>query len=396
MANSIITIENLDGIYSVYLSGAVDSVDAPDIEKEIDRKVPDGSSVVVDCEKLERISSAGLRVFLRLKKRTDPFKIINTSVDVYDILQMTGFTDIMDISRAYRTISIDNCPVIGSGAIGIVYRIAPDTIVKIHKRPDSLSEIHRERELSRTAFVLGIPTAIPYDVVRTKDGLYGSVFELLDAKSYAQTLIDHEKTVDEIAEMSVSLLKQLHTTAVPEGKLPHRRDIVLRILDKVGGLLEEDVRLKFRRLLEKMPENRHLLHGDFQIKNVMIQNGESLLIDMDTLCTGDPVFELAAIFNCYCGYSELDHDNPRKFLGISYEETESLWDKIFTLYFDGDEAKMESSLPKIMAVGHLNILDFTMSRHDITEEWRKLQSDCSAAHINELIKQIDSLQIGTY
>lgn len=39
-------------------------------------------------------------------------------------------------------------------------------------------------------------------------------------------------------------------------------------------------------LISAVPEDIHLMHGDYHVKNVMLQNGESLLIDMDTLCIG--------------------------------------------------------------------------------------------------------------
>ena len=52
---------------------------------------------------------------------------------------------------------------LGEGANGKVYRYDSDTIVKVYKDSVSLEDIKRERELARTAFILGIPTAIPYD-----------------------------------------------------------------------------------------------------------------------------------------------------------------------------------------------------------------------------------------
>ena len=122
-------------------------------------------------------------MLLRLKKAHNGFKIINCKPEVYDIFDMTGFVEMMEISKAYRELSIDGCEVIGEGANGIVYRTDPDTIVKVYKNHDALEEIHNERELARKAFVMGIPTAIPYDVVKVGD-YYGSVFELLNAKSF--------------------------------------------------------------------------------------------------------------------------------------------------------------------------------------------------------------------
>ena len=196
---------NKDGLI-LKLSGHIDSSNAPAIEEEIGkiRANCKAKAVQIDCEKLEYISSAGLRVILRIKKEVPDTKIINVSSEIYDIFNMTGFTEMMEIEKAFRVLSVDQCEVIGQGANGKVYRIDQDTIVKEYFNADALPEINRERELARTAFVLGIPTAIPYDVVRLQNGDYGSVFELLNAKSFAKLLISHEKTLDELVEMSIA------------------------------------------------------------------------------------------------------------------------------------------------------------------------------------------------
>ena len=48
----------------------------------------------------------------------------------------------------------------------------------------------------------------------------------------------------------------------------------------------------------------------------MFQNGEVMLIDMDTLSVGDPVFDFAGLITAYELYSEDDHDNAMKFMGL--------------------------------------------------------------------------------
>ena len=175
----------------VALSGHIDSTNAPALEEELTAayvKEPI-QDAIIDCDLLDYISSAGLRVILRMKKAVPKLKLVNVSSGVYEVFEMTGFTEIIDVSKAYRKISVEGCEVIGQGANGKVYRIDPETIVKVYTNPDSLPEIERERELARTAFILGIPTAIPYDIVRiSEDGSYGSVFELLNAESLAQVL----------------------------------------------------------------------------------------------------------------------------------------------------------------------------------------------------------------
>ena len=49
-------------------------------------------SVVIDADDLEYISSAGLRVILRVRKLSPELKIINASSAIYEIFEMTGFT----------------------------------------------------------------------------------------------------------------------------------------------------------------------------------------------------------------------------------------------------------------------------------------------------------------
>ena len=166
-------MENVSGIRNdegllLKLCGHIDSANAGEVEAEINRirgEIPEGS-ITVDCDDLEYISSAGLRILLRLRKAVPDISVINVSAEVYDVFEMTGFTEMLNIQKAYRKISVDGCEVIGQGANGKIYRIDADTIVKVFLNHDSLQEIKRERELARTAFVLGIPTAIPYDVVR--------------------------------------------------------------------------------------------------------------------------------------------------------------------------------------------------------------------------------------
>ena len=55
--------------------------------------------------------------------------------------------------KKMREISIEGCPEIGRGAHGIVYRTAPDMLVKVYNENVPLDSILKERELARWAFV---------------------------------------------------------------------------------------------------------------------------------------------------------------------------------------------------------------------------------------------------
>lgn len=389
-----ISFEKTGNKLRICLDGYIDSANAGEVEEKINaiRKQNPADSIEVDCKKLKYISSAGLRIILRVRKAVPDTCITNVSSDVYEIFDMTGFTEMMEVRKAFRVISVEGCEVIGQGANGKVYRIDPDTIVKVYLNPDSLPEIERERELARTAFVLGIPTAIPYDVVRIENGGYGSVFELLNAKSFAKLLINGEKPVAEVAKMSVDLLKLIHGTVVKPDSMPDMRAVAINWVGFLKDYLPEDVFAKLDKLVKDVPEDNHMMHGDYHIKNVMLQNGEVLLIDMDTLCHGHPVFELASMYNAYVGYCELDHSQIKDFLGITYETAGEFWQKSLELYLDTDDKDYIKSVEnKAKIIGYTRIMRRTIRRNGFNTEEGRAVIESSKQHIIDLLKETDSL-----
>ncbi|MDO4815903.1 MAG: phosphotransferase [Bacillota bacterium] len=385
------SLEN--NILTLFPEGRIDSGNAEKTEAEINSVIAENPSenLILDVEALQYLSSAGLRVVLRLRKKFSGMKIINASPEVYDIFDMTGFTEMIQIEKAYRRLSVEGCEVIGQGANGKVYRLDPDTIIKVYLNPDALPDIHRERELARKAFVLGIPTAIPYDVVKVGQG-YGSVFELLNAKSFAKLIIADTANVDKCVEMSVELLKKIHSTEVKPGDMPDMKEVALNWASFLGDYLPREDFEKLYALIDAVPHCDNMLHGDYHIKNVMLQNGEVLLIDMDTLCVGDPVFEFASVWLAYQGYSSLDHEVVKGFLGIPYEVTTKIWNDTLRLYFGtDDEEVLRSYEDKAKVIGYTRMMRRTIRRKGFeTEEGRALIEHCKAS-LAALLPEIDSL-----
>ncbi|MBO4251714.1 MAG: anti-sigma factor antagonist, partial [Clostridia bacterium] len=278
-----------NGVLTIFLSGRIDSSSADSVEKEINeiREKSTFDSIVLDADGLEYVSSAGLRVVLRLKKAEPTLCVINVNSEVYEIFEMTGFTEMMDIKKAYRRLSLDGAELIGQGANGKVYRINDDTIVKVYLNPDSFGDIQRERDLAKKAFVLGIPTAISYDIARVGEG-YGTVFEMLNAKSFAKLIAEEPDKIDYYAGLSVDLLKKIHGTIVKRGDMPDMKEVALKWAEFDKDYLPKETGDKLYEMVNAVPQDDHMMHGDYHVKNVMMQDGEVLLIDMDTLCVGNP------------------------------------------------------------------------------------------------------------
>ncbi len=82
------------------LEGRLDTITAPELEAEIKASLDGVTSLTLDLEKLEYISSAGLRVLLSAQKvmnKQGDMKVTNVNETIREIFEVTGFSDILSI-----------------------------------------------------------------------------------------------------------------------------------------------------------------------------------------------------------------------------------------------------------------------------------------------------------
>ena len=98
MLNINKTIENGKAAFS--LEGRLDTVSAPELEAELKEALEGVSELTLDLEKLEYISSAGLRVLLAAQKEMNKrgtMKVTHVGETIMEIFEVTGFSDILTI-----------------------------------------------------------------------------------------------------------------------------------------------------------------------------------------------------------------------------------------------------------------------------------------------------------
>ncbi len=84
----------------IALEGRLDTVTAPEFEMELNGLMPQAESLTLDFAGLEYISSAGLRALLAAHKvmcAKGGMKIVNANEIVREVLDVTGFSDILTI-----------------------------------------------------------------------------------------------------------------------------------------------------------------------------------------------------------------------------------------------------------------------------------------------------------
>ena len=369
-----------------YLEGRIDTSNAASLQKELETVRAENKSceLELDAGKLEYISSAGLRALLQLTRSQDkPLAVVNVTPAVYEILEVTGFTELLRVKKAYRKVSTDGCEVIGRGYYGTIYRIDDETIVKVYKGKDSIPMIENEIQMARKAFLGGIPTAIAYDIVQVGED-YGSVFEMLRASTYMEWIRNAPEDRELIVDSYARFLRKVNDTVLDGGSIPSAKRRFLDCLETVNSVLPMDQYKGLKRLIEAVPESMNAVHGDCHLKNIMRVGDEPMLIDMDTLSVGNAVFELACVFFGTIPFEEDEPGNTMKFYGIPYETAEYIWDRTIRIYFrDEDEDTLSDIRNRTMLLGWLYFL-YRMQ----TDFKGKPLSDIRTAHACEHIKEL--------
>ena len=380
----------------ISLSGRIDSSNAAEVSGQILSAIqahPD-LSWILDADRLDYVSSAGLRIFLSLSKKS-PSRVIlrNVSSLIYETLSITGFTEILDVKKQLRSISVDGCPEIGRGAIGTVYRLDVDTIVKVYQIPDCLPMIENEQKRAKQAFIRGIPTAISYDIVRVGDK-YGSVFEMVKAENCNDRLIKDPDHKEDIIRQYVKLVKAVHAVEMKPGELPDAREIYNGYLDDIAGIMPKDMVRRLLNLLEAMPEDLHTVHGDIQMKNVMLSESEPLFIDMESLCTGNPVFDFAGLWVAYCAFNLEEPTNSMDFFGVDSETSFGIYHKVLALYLgDVSDDKLRQAEERIMVLGYIRFLYLLSVLHLGKPELMDIRIRHALDSLEQLLQRVDQLCI---
>ncbi len=96
------TVFELNGTtLTVKPAGELDSATSPVFEAELREKLPGANKIIVDFEKVDYISSAGLRVFLAveqyLENQDAEMKLIHVNEHIMEIFELVGFLDVITV-----------------------------------------------------------------------------------------------------------------------------------------------------------------------------------------------------------------------------------------------------------------------------------------------------------
>ena len=289
---------NLDnGVLTVSLDGRMDTEAAVKFEAELAEicKNNPHESMVFDAEKLLYVASSGLRTILKMAKIENNFSVENVSPAVYSVFEMTGFSRIIKIRKALRKIDLEKCEKIGFGGNGAVYRVSEDEIVKVNYNPATYAALDLELAKAKEAFLLGIPTAISFDLVDCGEGKRGVVYETIKSRTLGESIQSNPELMEELTERYVEQLNTLHAVHTDNPVFGNAKDNYRTQVENASKFLTEEEGKMLEQILDVLPEGDRLVHCDAHPKNIMIQNGDMLWIDMEGMATGHPIYDLISI-----------------------------------------------------------------------------------------------------
>ena len=334
-------IKSEKGVLTVWLEGRIDSENSEHVEEALLQALREHipEKMVLDMEKLTYISSAGLRILLRCHKQIPSTLILeNVRDEVYDILTLTGFEDLFEVHRALRDFTFPRGEKLADSVNGQIYSLPDDNMLKVFNRRTSLEEVKQERQYAHVALVNGIPTAIPYDVVKVAD-TYGIIYEAMDMTSLARMVTGTPELLQEYAEQFAGFLKQLHETPVKGSGLPDIKERYSRWMDLAGPRLKREEYQKLERLIREIPDRDTYVHGEINLTNVIVHRGEMMVMDMGGSGYGHPLIDLQGI---YAALIKMEQEQPlycSTYFGVSGKNCKLFWDHFLRTYMSGRSEK---------------------------------------------------------
>ena len=282
----------------VKIEGRITAANAGQFDQSIRQLISDkpDKSLVLNFEKVDYISSAGLRVILKLyRERQKTLSIINVSDSVGEIFNATGFSDLFFVQKTLDKYRIDGCKKITSAPNGDIYRLNDEMLAKVFHRDVPFTLVKREQQFFHKIVFAGLPTVVPYDTFKTDDNLYGIIYDMPESETLTQTIADDPGCFNEMITKFVELLQQIHSTTGEDIGFPYTKDLYFSYLDGCTGWYTDAELNKLRNLVKSIPERETLVYGNYHPDNILVKDGSLFLIDLSDMSVGHPVFDFLTL-----------------------------------------------------------------------------------------------------
>lgn len=309
--------------------------------------------IYLDGSKLEKVTIGGLRGLLKLSKYTKKVIILNLKDEIFEIFDNAGFTSFFNIYESFKQIDISNATVIGGGQNGQVYKLDDETVVKVYRQTNSLSDIIEEESIAKWAFKAGMPTAITLNVGMVNNS-YAVVYEYTKAKALSHYIVNDPDNIDFYIEKYANFISEINSLNADTSFLSNKKDEYRRYVEYISDKIGEEYTNKLNKIIDDIPESHKIVHGDLHARNTRYSKEGMYVIDMGMLGYGDSIFELMALYATYIGYRLIN--NEFDVVKIGDDNYKIVWDKLIRHFYselNDDELKAKENYISTLAFARI-------------------------------------------
>lgn len=232
--------------------------------------------------------------------------------------------------KNYRTIDLSEWHKTGEGNNSDSYMCDDDNLMlKVFKKDANEEKALNDYSMAQKVASLGIKTAAVYEIV-IANGKYGVIYQnIKNKKSYSRLITDEPEKIRDYAVRFAKKAKELHSKPCDANLFESRAECIRKGINnaKFIGKYKD----KLYKLVDELEGCTMCLHGDMQTGNLINADGEDYWIDFDRFSYGDPIMDIAHMYNMYScmAYKKLIQDLTH----MTEEQLYQFWDYFLEEYY---------------------------------------------------------------
>ena len=202
----------------------------------------------------------------------------------------------------YSTVNIQDWTQVGEGGNGAVYINSnePGVLLKVvHSHLQDGSEeatVAKEFHTSRAVYELGVPTPEMKELVKEGENFGFKCQNIEGKKSISRLCADDPAALDKWAQEMAALAQKLHATvATGHEWIPSMKEEMLKAANTTN-MLGKKSKERLITFVQGLSDGETLLHGDFQMGNLIMANSKPYWIDLGRATHGIPQFDLGHMY----------------------------------------------------------------------------------------------------
>ena len=226
------------------------------------------------------------------------------------------------------------------------------------------------------------------------------MYELIDAVTLSRYMIDNPDKAPEYRIKYARVMKDMHQVSLP-GEFESVNALYKKWVRSLDSYLTSDEIEALVRVIDCIPDHNGVVHGDCHVGNILVQQGELVLIDMADISRGHPFFDIGSE---YFHYKITDVDGVRHivlrsvlgFVPDNDNMTDAIWNDLVKGYFEPKSETDLQAINDIARCGGLLRLVALMAKHaqlpdDVKRSGIAYARQHFLPHIDEYVQKLDQL-----